>query len=163
MIFALIVGLVVSIVVTVLLCVKVLPAKFDGTFAKKCLQKLHDYFNFKKLYLETILKVLFTFLSITSVVGGALIATIGNILQVISNIVRAAKYDYLDYYLERFGDWVLPQIGRNFLIGLALVVLAPIVLRLVYETIIMFILLVKNVIDINNKLKSVENKPVDGE
>lgn len=163
MIFALIVGLVVSIVVTVLLCVKVLPAKFDGTFAKKGLQKLHDYFNFKKLYLETILKVLFTFLSITSVVGGVLIATVGNILQVISNIVRAAKYEYLDYYLERFGDWVLPQIGRNFLIGLALVVLAPIVLRLVYETIIMFILLVKNVIDINNKLKPVENKPVDGE
>lgn len=130
---------------------------------KKGLQKLHDYFNFKKLYLETILKVLFTFLSITSVVGGVLIATVGNILQVISNIVRAAKYDYLDYYLERFGDWVLPQIGRNFLIGLALVVLAPIVLRLVYETIIMFILLVKNVIDINNKLKPVENKPVDGE
>ncbi len=163
MIFALIVGIVLSIVATVLLCIKVLPAKFDGTFGKKGLQNLHDYFNFKKLYLETILKVLFTFLSISSVVGGVLMATVGNILQVISSISRAAKYEYLDYYMENFGEWALPQIGRNFLMGLAIAILAPIVLRLVYEAMIMFILLVKNVIDINNKIKSADNKPVDGE
>ena len=146
MIFALVIAGILSIVATVLLCIKVLPAKFDGTFPKKILQTLHDYFNFKKLYLESVLKVLFTFLSVTSVVGGVLVATVGNAFQFINNITNAIRYDYI-------GDWVFTQLITTFLAGLALAVLAPVVLRLIYEGILMFILLVKNVIEINNKIK----------
>ena len=136
--------------VTVLLCVKVLPAKYDGTFSKKIMQILHDYFNFKKLYLESVLKVIFTFLSITSVISGFLVATVGNFFQFITNISNAIKYDYMS-------GWVFTQLFINLFIGLGIAIIAPIVLRLVYEGVLMFILLVKNVIEINNKTKSNDN------
>ena len=40
--------------------------------------------------------------------------------------------------------------------GLLMMILGPIIIRLAYEFIMMFILLVKNVIQINNKLKGDE-------
>ncbi len=146
MVFALIIGGILSIVLTVLLCIKVLPAKFDGTFSKKILQTLHDYFNFKKLYLESILKVIFSFLSIACVVGGVLYASVGNVLQLINRISIALQYGY-------FGAWIWSSFFLNLICGVAIAVLGPIVLRLIYEGVMMFVLLVKNVIEINKKTK----------
>ena len=146
MVFITVIGVIASIVLTVFLCAKVLPEKYNGTFQKKILQTAHDYFNFKKLYIESVLKALFTFLSITCVVVGVLGATVGNFIQFFGNIADAITYDY-------FGNWIWTSLFRNFFVGVGLAVLAPIVLRLVYEGTMMFILLVKNVISINNKLK----------
>lgn len=146
MIFVMVISALAAIALTVILCIKVLPAKFDGTFSKKGLQSVHDYFNFKKLYLESILKILFTFLTIACVVVGLLGATVGNAFQFIGNIVRAIENDYMS-------SWIWRNLFTNFFGGIALAVVAPIVLRLVYEGILMFILLVKNVIEINNKTK----------
>ena len=57
-------------------------------------------------------------------------------------------YDY--YYGATIG-------GQSyFLPGLLLMVLGPIVLRITYEFMMLTILLVKNVIDINKKLKAPE-------
>ena len=92
------------------------------------------------------MKALFTFLSIACVVCGVLSATVGNIIQLISNIIRAINYRSLD-------SWVFSHIFPTLFLGLALAVIGPIVLRLIYEGILMFILLVKNVIEINNKMK----------
>lgn len=135
-------GIIAAITLTVILCVKVLPAKYNGTFTKKPLQALHDYFNFKKLYLETILKVIFAFASIFCIANGILVATLGNLISVIDII----RFDY------NFAD-VLGSVFRNFIMGVGIAVLMPIALRLVYEGILMFVLLVKNTIEINNKLK----------
>ena len=149
MTFAAVVGILAAIAATVLLYLKVIPSKFDGTFKKKIPQKIHDYFNFKTLYLETVLKALFTFLSVSCVVVGVLIATIGNIFWFIGAVI-----DYIDYsYYYNFG-WIFGRLGLNFLVGLGIAIVAPIVLRLVYEGMLMFILLVKNVIEINNKMKT---------
>ena len=56
-------------------------------------------------------------------------------------------------------DWIFRNLFTNFFGGIAIAVLGPIALRLVYEGIIMFILLVKNVIDINNKMKPIAAAP----
>ena len=152
MAFTLVIGIMAAIAATVLLCIKVLPAKYDGTFAKKSMQKLHDYFNFKKLYLESILKTLFTFLTTVCVVGGVLAATVGNFLQFFVKVIECLEYS------SRIRPWVWERLFTNFLGGIAVAIIAPIVLRLVYEGMMMFILLVKNVIEINNKIKAPEEK-----
>ena len=151
MTFAAVVGILAAIAATVLLYLKVIPAKFDGTFKKKIPQKLHDYFNFKSLYLETVLKAIFTFLSVACVATGALIATVGNVFWFIGRVIDYIEYS--SYYYGGFGR-ILGQFGLNFIIGVGIAVVAPIVLRLIYEGMLMFILLVKNVIEINNKMKA---------
>jgi hypothetical protein len=55
--------------------------------------------------------------------------------------------------------YIWKALGNNILIGLAITVLGPIALRLAYEMLMMFILLVKNVIDINGKLKVEKEEP----
>ncbi len=146
MTFTLVIGGLLAIAATVLLCIKVLPAKFDGTFSKKVLQIVHDYFNFKKLYLEAVLKVVFTFLTIFTFIGGVFYATVGNFFQLIGNIINAIDYGYM-------GDWIFTRFFSNIFAGLAFAVVVPVVLRLLYEGVVMFILLVKNVIEINKKTK----------
>ncbi len=155
MVFMNVMAVLAAIAATVLLCIKVLPAKKDGTFSKKLVQRTHDYFNFKKLYLEQILKILFTFLTIASILVGVCYATLGNFIQFIGNISDAIKYDVYDY----MSKYIWKTLGNNILSGLAIAVLGPIALRLVYEMLMMFVLLVKNVIDINGKLKSKTEEP----
>ena len=146
--FSLFLAVSAAIALTVILCIKVLPAKYDGTFNKKMLQKVHNYFNFKSLYLESILKILFTFLTIACIAVGLFAATIGNGFQFIGNFIDAMEYNF------RYSDWIWELLFYNFIGGIALAVIGPIALRLAYEAIMMFILLVKNVIEINGKLKA---------
>lgn len=90
---------------------------------------IHDICNFKGLLLEKVLKVLYIFSTLNVIFGG-----------------------FLNWF--KGGNF-----GLNFLVGLAMMVLGPIVLRLVYEALMLFVLLVKNVIQINNKLKNNNNAP----
>ena len=48
---ATVLGIISSIAVIVFLYVKVLPQKYNGKLENKYLQWMHNYFNFKKLYL----------------------------------------------------------------------------------------------------------------
>lgn len=146
MTFSIVLGIMAAVAATVLLCLKVLPEKFNGNFKKKPFQLIHDYFNFKKLYLESILKILFTFLSIACVAVGVLIILFGNNITLFGNIIEGLERGYVR-------DWVWALYFRNIISGLGIAVLGPIALRLIYEAAMMFILLVKNVIQINNKLK----------
>ena len=64
---------------------------------------------------------------------------------------------FRNFGLVRHGVSFFFQILGNFLggvvAGVAIMVIAPIAIRLTYEGIMMFILLVKNVTEINNKIK----------
>ncbi len=117
-----------AIVLTILLYIKVLPKKLDGTFEKKGIQKLHDYFHFKKLYLESVMKFIFVLATVTVVCMGVFML-----------------FSYTGY-----GRWR----ESMFIYGLVMIVVGPISVRLAYEGVMMFILLVKNVMDINNKLSA---------
>ena len=124
----LVLGFVGGIALTVWLYRMVLPAAKDGTFEKPIYQKLHDYFHFKKLYLEDVLRALFVLATAICVAMGAFLLL---------------GYTGYGYYKV-----------STFLPGVMTLVLGPVVLRLTYEGIMMFLLLVKNTIEINAKLSA---------
>ena len=143
---AVFIAVVLTIAVMVLLYLKVIPKKLDGTFSNKFMQMIHDYFNFKKLFLESVLKFLFTLLTVVCVaIGVAMIAT--TFLGVFRNLFYIIRYDMPFAYLAS-------SFFSGIFGGLATLVVGPTLVRISYEGIMMFILLVKNVIEINNKTKN---------
>lgn len=94
---------------------------------------LNDLFNFRALFVEKIFKFLYILTTCFCLIGGlfTLFSAIG------------AKYG---------GDSLA-------LSGLLVMVLGPVVVRIAYEFIMMFILLVKNTIQINNKLGGSTSAP----
>lgn len=131
---AIILGSIATIVLTVLLYIKVLPRKMDGALENPFLQFLHDFFHFKKLYLEEVLRFIFTLATVACIAIGAFL------------LITVNSYDgYYYSYSTWYGGY-----------GLLLMIGGPIFLRLVYEGFMMAILLVKNTIEINSKLKKPE-------
>lgn len=129
-------GCVAALVITIVLYINVMPRKKDGHFSSPLWQKLHDFFHFKKLYLEEVLKFFYV-LATTAVV------CIGFFIM----------FAYEEYYHWGYYDYYTTQ-ESTFLYGLLVIVVGVPVVRLVYESAMMFILLVKNTIDINNKLST---------
>lgn len=132
---ALIIGAIAGVAAIILLYVKVLPKNADGNLNNSFLQFLHNYFHFKKLYIEAVLKFIFTLLTVFSM-------TIGFFML----------FSRLDY------GWGYSQ--SFFWVGFSLLVFAPIGLRITYELLLMTILLVQNVIDINRKMGGAPKKEV---
>lgn len=114
------IGAIVALICTILLFVMVLPAKKRAGLPK-FFQILHDIFNFKGLLLEYIVKALYTFLTISSIVSG-----------------------FCLLFANIYGHSLAG-------LGLLLMLLGPVLLRVIFESTMMFILLVKNVISMNNK------------
>ena len=138
---SLVLAAIASVVLTVLLYVKVMPRKLDGSFTNPLLQFIHDYFHFKKLYLEEVLKAIFTLATVACVVTG---------------VVLLISYEEIYHYSKYIGSYTTKE--STFLYGLGLLLGGPIALRLAYEGVMMFILLVKNVMEINNKLAKREEE-----
>ncbi len=97
-------------------------------------QLLHDAFNFKFLIIEKIMQFFYILSTVSTICYG--IALLFGI-----NIFHSEYYNRTDWY---------------GIIGILIAILGPIVIRLVYEGLLMFILLVKNVIQINKKLKTTD-------
>lgn len=85
---------------------------------------LHDTCNFKYLVVEKLLQALYIFSTALIILNG-----------------------FFLLFQSVYGHWL----GGY---GILLMVVGPIVLRLIYELLMMVVLLVKNVIGINNKLKN---------
>ena len=117
----LIISVVAALVMTILLFILVLPDRKRPTL-NGFFKGVADIFNFRTLLIEKIVKFLYTFTTIASVLFG-------------------------------FFMLFMQQFGRSLaLYGLLLMFVSPIVIRIIYEISMMAILLVKNVIEINNKL-----------
>ncbi len=127
-------GILFAIAGTVLLYIFVLPAKKRAALPK-FFRILHDIFNFKSLLLELILKALYTFSTLACVFIG---------FFSLFSFETIPSYGY--YYTSTEIVW-------TGWVGLIIMIFGPILVRLVYEGIMMMILLVKNTIEINNKLK----------
>ncbi len=91
---------------------------------------LADIFNFKQLLLEGILRFLYVLSTLTAILFG-----------------------FFMLFMEIYGESLAGA-------GLALMLLGPIVIRIVYEFSILMLLLLKNVIDINKKTGAVPSAPV---
>ena len=85
---------------------------------------LHDFLNFRYLIVEKILQALYIFFTAMTVIEGVFML-----------------------FMAPYGHWM----GGY---GLLMIVVGPIVIRLIFELLMMVILLVKNVIAINGKLKN---------
>lgn len=122
-----VVAAVLAVVATVLAFVFLVPEKRRekmGNFGKF----LHDTVNFKYLIVEKILQALYIFLTCFVILSGFFLL-----------------FKTVDTWEGKY--WLGGQ-------GLLLMILGPIVIRLVYELLMMMVLLVKNVIAINGKLRS---------
>lgn len=122
-------AVIISIILTILLVVLVVPAKRREGLPK-FFQVVHDICNFKGLLLEKVLKILYIFSTINVMLTGIFTWFSGG-------------YNF----------------GMTFLAGLLILVLGPILVRLAYEFLMLFVLLVKNVIQINNKLNGKNDNP----
>ncbi len=120
------IGMIATVAAIVLLYVKVLPKKYDGKLGNKYLQWLHNYFNFKRLYIEDILKFLF-------VVGTVICVCFGFFMM----------FSVTETY---YGD------QSNFATGLGVLIVGPITMRFLFELQMMGVMLVRNVMEINKKM-----------
>lgn len=132
-IIPMVLGILASIIVTIILCLTVVPDKKRDSL-KGFGRFLNDLFNFRGLLIEAIVKTLYVLVTVTCVVGGFFMLFVVNTQQ--------------NYFTgETSSVWY----GW---IGLILMIVGPIATRLVFESAMLFILLVKNTIQINNKLKN---------
>lgn len=122
-----------ALAATVLAFIFIVPEKKRAKL-NKLGQLVHDIVNFKFLIVEKILQALYIFATATVILIGFF-------------MLFYVQEGYSSYYYSRPAVWY----GGY---GLLVMLLGPIVVRLGYEFLMMAILLVKNVIQINNKLKS---------
>ena len=137
----LIIAAVLTIVATVLLYIFVLPEKKRDSLPKIG-QIVHDILHFKSLFIEKIIRFFYV------------LTTVGCVL--VGFFMLFGFRSYIDYHYGYYSntDWY----GGY---GLLLMILGPIATRIVYEAIMMGILLVKNVIQINNKLKAADESNIE--
>lgn len=126
-----------AIAATVLAYIFIIPEKKRATLNK--LGKLvHDILNFKFLIIEKLVQFFYVLATASTICFG---------FFMLFYFPRSYRYDYF------YGEYVAGRQWSGW-VGFIIMILGPIVIRLVYELIMMGILVVKNVIQINNKLKN---------
>lgn len=137
-----ILGALTAIAATVLTLIFITPEKKRASL-NKFFAVLHDIFNFKFLVLELILKVCYIFTTLFCIGFGFFVL----------------------FNFEVYTTWTGTHFSYDGWVGFPIMIFGPIVARLVYEGILMFLLLVKNTIEINKKLPnkgaSAETKTAD--
>ena len=125
-----IISFLLAIVATVLAFVFIVPEKRRETL-NAFGRFLHDTFNFKYLIVEKILQALYIFATAYTILGGFFM------------LFQTTP----DYGFGYGGSWL----GGY---GILVMIAGPIIIRLIYELLMLGIILVKNVISINSKLKN---------
>lgn len=133
-------GIFTAIAATVVLFIFVLPDKKRENLPK-FLKTAHDLFTFKSLLIEKMLQALYVF-------STAACIFVGFFLLFGFNVYNGYYYNNTTW----FGGY-----------GILIMLIGPIVVRLVFEVMMLFVLLVKNTIQINNKLKSQVEEPEKAE
>lgn len=124
-------ALIATIVLTILAYIFIVPKKETHPFGRLGLF-LHNFFNFKFLIIEKILQFIYV-LGTIAVISYGFFMIFG-----------------FSIYSSSFGTYSTWLAGY----GILTLILGPIFIRLIYEGIMLFFILVKNVIEINSKLKS---------
>lgn len=109
---------------TVLAFIFIIPDKKRASL-KGILRLLHDIFNFKFMIIEKIFQFLYVFATAYAIVSG---------------FFELFSFDW-------YGNWT----GYT---GFLTMILGPIIIRIVYELVMLALIAVKNIIQINNKLKN---------
>lgn len=123
---AIVLGMVAALTCTILSLILITPEKKRGQL-NPFFRFVHDLFNFKFLVIESILKFFYILVTLSCIGIGFFLLFSG--------------YGYRSYYRSMAGYGLLLMIG------------GPIVFRIAYETVMLAIIAVKNIIQINGKLK----------
>lgn len=138
--FVMVIAATLTVVATILLYIFVLPEK-KREGLPKIGQIAHDIFHFKSLFIEKIIRFFYV------------ISTVWCVLTGLFMLFGVESYESRYYsYTNWYGGY-----------GILLMLVGPIVIRLVFEAIMMGILLVKNVMQINNKIKVNEESKLASE
>lgn len=125
-IVCIVLGIILAIVGTIVSFILIVPDKrrngLPGFF-----KFLHDLFNFKFLTLEKIMQAFYIFSTIFIIVYGF-------------------------FFLFTFTEDFRGNVSWNGWMGFLMMILGPVIIRVAYELLMMFIILVKNTNQINNKL-----------
>lgn len=113
---------IVALVVALVLFFAFLSPRNEGKF-HGFLGWVYEFLNFRKLMLEAVLRIIYMVVAVFLLLFGLAYIFIG-----------------------------LGNIGQNLLTGLGIAVLGNVVVRLLYELIMLFVLICRNVADINRKL-----------
>lgn len=127
---AIVIGIIAAVVCTILSVIMITPAKKRNALSP-FFKFLHDLFNFKTLFIEKILKFIYILLTLGCVFIGFLMLFSGTY--------------YTDYWTDT------THFQSTFGQGLLILILGPVAIRITYESLMMFILLVQNVIELNRK------------
>ena len=103
--------------------------------------------------------------------AGRILQDIFNFRSLIAEKIYQALYIFYTGWVIIFGFFLLFSYSTDILgnrtwlggYGLLFMFFGPIVVRLIFEFLMMALLLVKNVISINNKLRVPSNRPYDAE
>ena len=128
-------SVILAVLGTVALFLLVLPQK-KREHLSPFFQWVHDVFNFKELFLEKILKILYT---------------------------GATLYVIVDGFFSLFGVRMYGYYRATFGAGLLEMLLGPILIRILYEILMLSVLLVKNTMEINRKLPNVPHESQEPE
>ena len=134
---AIVIGAILALGGTIAACILIVPEKRRAGL-NRFFRFLHDVFTFKNLIIEQILRVLYIFVTLFCVGCGFF-------------LLFSGYRDYSWYGSGSFHSLALP--------GLLLMVLGPVAVRVSYEMLMMFVLLVKNTMAINRKLSGPEQEP----
>lgn len=105
---------------------------------KKIMQILHDIVNFKTLIIEKVLQATYIFATAFSVISG---------FCMLFWFETGYRYSYSYGYVKSGVEW-------HGLEGILMMIVGPIAVRLAYEVLLLAIIAVKNIIQINAKLKN---------
>lgn len=131
-------SVIVTLVLTIVLAIAVVPDKKRDKL-KGFARALNDIFNFRGLLIESIVRFLYLLSTVACVVTGFFMSFL---------VIKAPSFFGDTEYVTRWYGWA----------GILLMILGPILIRLVFEAAMLFILLVKNTIQINNKLRDPESE-----
>lgn len=135
MVAIIILSVLATIIATVLAYIYIIPKNRRGKLNKPG-QFLHDALNFRFLIIEKIVQFSYVVATAFCICGG---------FFMLFWFEQSYIWGYYGgYYTSQWRGWI----------GLLLMLLGPIAVRIVYELAMMGILLVKNTIQINNKLKN---------
>lgn len=137
-----IIALILALGAAVVMFIFVMPKKKDGKLPK-ILQIFHDIAHFKQFFLGYALKAMYIIATVFCLVYG-FILLFG-----------------VETHSSSFYGYGYTTTTSTFGTGILIMILGPIAVRLTYELAIMFITLVQNVADINNKLKNQNEKPAE--
>ena len=133
-----ILAIILAIAATVLAFIFIVPSKKReklGGF----MRFLHDFLNFKFLIIEKILQALYILCTAYCICFG---------------VTSLFSFTYYEYWGDSHLSW-----GGG--VGILTLLIGPFIVRLVYEGLMLTLILIKNVIQINNKIKDETGKGAD--